>query len=176
MSRLPVIAVPAVPAPAPTPAPMAAPLPPPASAPMSAPTTAPPPAPSAVRLPRPLLDSVTSVVLSLYSSPFTLTELSVRVIAAFPLNLPADLASVTVPVALAPLGITTLSPTTTGSARDASKRSPALLVFELTDWSAVTTSSLPALTTIGFGVATGGGADSGPFDAPEFAAELEFAS
>src|SRR5215472_8424742 len=64
MSRSPVRAAPAVPAPAPAPAPMAAPLPPPAIAPISAPTTAPPPAPSAVRFPRFLPDSVTSVVVT----------------------------------------------------------------------------------------------------------------
>src|SRR5512135_2461568 len=176
MSRSPVSAVPAVPAPAPAPAPMAAPLPPPAIAPMSAPTTAPPPAPSAVRLPRPLPDSVTSDVLNSYSSPFTLTELRVTVIAAFPLNLPADLASVTVPLAFAPLGITTLSSTTTGSARDASKWSPELLFFELTDWSAVTTISVPAATTIGFGAKAWARADSGAFCPPERSGAPEFAS
>src|SRR5579862_9339901 len=133
ISLSPVSAAPAVPAPAPAPAPMAAPLPPPATAPMMAPNAAPPPAPTAVRLPRLLPDSVTSEVLSRYSCPFTLTELRVSVMAGLPLNLPADLASVTVPTAFAPLGITTLSPTTTGSAREASNESPELLVLELTD-------------------------------------------
>src|ERR1700674_1391666 len=175
MSLSPVNAAPAVPAPAPAPAPIAAPLPPPASAPIIAPTAAPPPAPTAVRFPRPLPDSVTSVVFSRYSSPCTVTDLSVTVIAAFPLNLPADLASVTVPVALAPLGITTLSPTTTGSAMEASKRSPELLVFELTDSSAVITILLPAFTTIGFGATAGSGTDPGAFCAPVISGEGTFA-
>ena len=118
-----------------------------------------------MRLPRPLPDSVTSVVFSLYSSPCTVTVRRVTVIAAFPLNLPADLASITVPVAFAPFGITTLSPTTTGSAMEASKRSPELLVFELTDSSAVITILLPAFTTIGLGAKTDRGADSGAFSA-----------
>jgi hypothetical protein len=51
-----------------------------------------------------------------------------------------------------------------------------LLVFELTDSSAVTTILLPAFTTIGFGVAAGGGASSGAFCALESAAAPEFAS
>jgi hypothetical protein len=99
--------------------------------------------------------------------------------AALPLNLPADLASVTVPVAFVPLGITTLSPTTTGCAKEASKRSPGLLSFELTAWSAVTTISVPAGTTIGFGEKAREIADSEEFwllDPRELSATPEFAS
>src|SRR5579864_7177638 len=156
ISRSPVNAAPAVPAPAPAPAPIAAPLPPPASAPISPPTTAPPPAPIAVLLPRPLPDSVTAVVSSEYLSPFTVMESRVTPSSAFPLNLPADLATVTVPRAFAPEGMTTFSPTVTGAASEASKWSPSLLVFELTDWSTVTEMGVPDGTTSGFGANTGG--------------------
>ncbi|PYU28719.1 MAG: hypothetical protein DMG31_19380 [Acidobacteria bacterium] len=62
ISRFPVSAVPATPAPPPAPAPMAAPLPPPASAPMIAPAPAPIAAPSAVLFPRPLLASLKVLV------------------------------------------------------------------------------------------------------------------
>ena len=58
---------------------------------MMAPTAAPPPAPTAVRLPRPLPDSVTSVVFSRYSSPCTVTELRVTVIAGVSLELACGL-------------------------------------------------------------------------------------
>ncbi len=112
---------------------------------------APPPAPTAVLLPRPLPASVTELVFTSYSCPFTVIELRVTLMEAFPLNFPADLASVTVPVARAPDGITCFPPTTTGAASETSKWSPGLLVFELTDWSAVTAISVPASTTMGLG-------------------------
>src|SRR5215831_1759113 len=50
------------------------------------------------------------------------------------LNLSADRATATVPDALAPEGITCLSPTITGLATEAVKRSPALFIFELMGW------------------------------------------
>src|SRR5258708_29976224 len=171
IAGLPVNAAPAVPAPAPAPAPIAAPFPPPASAPMSPPTTAPPPAPIAVLLPRPLPDSVTDVVRTEYLSPFTVMESRVTPSSAFPLNLPADLATVTVPRARAPAGITTLSPTATGAASEASKCSPSLLVFELTVWSTVTEIGVPARTTIGLGAKSGADGRWSP-DGAEFAAEF----
>src|SRR5215510_2908399 len=82
-------------------------------------------------------------------------ELRVTPSSAFPLNLPADLAMVTVPEAFAPKGITCLPPTITGSATEASKWSPELLVLELIDWSIVATMTVPASTTIGCGAAAG---------------------
>jgi hypothetical protein len=55
-----------------------------------------------------------------------------------------------VPVAFVPAGNTSVPSTVTGSAKDAAKRSPVLLVFVLTLWSIVTVSTVPAA------IATGG--------------------
>ena len=76
--------------------------------------------------------SVISVALTSYLLPSRVSEVRVTVISAFPLNLPADFALVTVPITFVPLGRITLSPTTTGSAKEASKWSPELLSLELT--------------------------------------------
>ncbi|PYV89384.1 MAG: hypothetical protein DMG90_11480 [Acidobacteria bacterium] len=124
MSLLPVKAAPAVPAPPPARAPIAAPLPPPARPPIRAPSPAPPPAITAVRLPLPFAERTNAEVSTWCSFPFTSTESSLSRRTAPPLNRPRGLASTTVPVALAPDGITTLPSTSTGAATVAENDCP----------------------------------------------------
>src|SRR5260370_2219307 len=68
---------------------------------------------------------------------------------ALPLNLPADFAVVTRPETLAPFGMTPRPSMMMGSARDAATRAPASVFLELTDWSTVMLSAVPAGTTTG---------------------------
>jgi hypothetical protein len=67
--------------------------------------------------------------------------------------------------------MTTLSPTVTGAASEASKCSPSLLVFELTVWSTVTEIDFPAGTIIGLGAKSGAGGRCSA-DCAEFPAEF----
>src|SRR5271168_3498475 len=92
---------------------------------------------------------------------------------AAPLKRPAGCACVTIPEAAALFGITTLSPTTTGSASVASKGSFSWLVFEPTADAMLTVNAVPDGTTI---VAAGLAAVAGgcePPVAPEFVLDDE---
>src|SRR5882724_6539351 len=146
-SLFPVNADPAPPAPAPAKAPIAAPLPPPARPPMSAPTPAPPPVRTAVLLPLPFAERVIAEVSMECSTPFTLIEFNLICTTAPPLNLPRALASVTVPRASAPAGITVSPPTATGAARVAVNDWPGLLIFDPNASPRRTVSVVPAGTT-----------------------------
>ena len=106
-SLFPVNAAPAVPAPAPTRPPISAPLPPPARPPIKAPPPAPPPIMTAERLPLPFCVTTYSSVLTRCGTPLMLTEVRRMARMASPLNLPADLASETVPVTPEPAGTIT---------------------------------------------------------------------
>src|ERR1700738_626491 len=152
ISRLPVNPAPAVPAPAPIRPPIKAPLPPPARPPMSAPPPAPPPIITALRLPLPLLTRIGEEARISYSLPFTLREVSVSSRAAPPLKRPADLASLTIPVARAPLGIAIFPSTSTGLCTVAAKVSPLVLVLDERVWSNTTVRAVSAGTTSGLGV------------------------
>ena len=89
-------------------------------------------------------------------------DCSVRPRLAAPLNLPADLASVTVPETEELAGIALAPWTDTDLARLPEKSSPALLVFELNALPRRTDSVVPAGTTIGGGGDWGaGGASAG---------------
>src|ERR1700761_1291483 len=77
---------------------------------------------------------------------------------AAPLNLPADLASVTVPATGEPAGMALTSPTETELASVPVNPCPAALSFELKPVPSVTDSVVPAGTTMGGG---GGGGGSG---------------
>src|SRR5581483_2663419 len=80
-----------------------------------------------------------------------LIEISLTARLAPPLNLPKGLASVTVPDADAPEGITSLPSTWTGSARVAVKDCPAWLVLELSASPRRTVRTVPAGITTGLG-------------------------
>src|SRR5579875_1854143 len=82
----------------------------------------------------------------------------VRERTAAPLNLPADLASVTVPVTVDPAGIAVTPPTTTEFARVPVKLSPAALVLELSVVPKRTERGVPAGTTMGWGAGAGAAA------------------
>src|SRR5580693_4618107 len=86
-------------------------------------------------------------------------DCSVRPKLAAPLNLPADLASVIVPLTDAPAGIALAPRTETELAKVPVKPSPGLLVLELTALPRRTDKVVPAGTTIGGG--GGGGAGAG---------------
>src|SRR4029077_14954293 len=79
---------------------------------------------------------------------------------ALPLNLPADFASITLAVTFAPRRITPRPSTMIGSAREAATRCSGWLSFELTDWSMVTLTVVPAGMTMGGAGAVGAGACS----------------
>src|ERR1700743_105487 len=87
-------------------------------------------------------------------------DCSVRPRLAAPLNLPADLASVIVPLTDAPAGIALAPRTETELANVPVKPSPGLLVLELTALPRRTDKVVPAGTTIGGG-GGGGGAGAG---------------
>ena len=80
---------------------------------------------------------------------------------AAPLNLPADLASVIVPLTDAPAGIALAPRTETELAKVPVKPSPGLLVLELTALPRRTDKVVPAGTTIGGGGGGGAGAGAG---------------
>jgi alanine dehydrogenase len=127
---LPVYAPAAVPPPPPTSPPMSAPLPPPARPPMSAPAPAPPPAKIAVRLPLPLRVRL-QVLESIGVRVPAIRRLdSFRDKTAAPLNLPRELAAVTIPLAVEPVATSVLPLTTMGDVTVASKASPSCAVFE----------------------------------------------
>src|SRR5882757_1649157 len=111
---LPVYAPAAVPPPPPTSPPMSAPLPPPARPPMSAPAPAPPPAKIAVRLPLPLMVRLQVLEVIGVGDPATRRLDRRRDKTAAPLNLPRELAAVTVPLAVEPVATSVLPFTTIG--------------------------------------------------------------
>lgn len=80
---------------------------------------------------------------------------------AAPLNLPADLASVTVPETGEPAGMALMPPMDTELARVPVKLCPAELVFELRGVPRVTDNVVPAGMTIGGGGGGGAGAGAG---------------
>src|SRR5580704_6356403 len=75
-----------------------------------------------------------------------------------PLKRPEAWASVTVPTARVPAGMTFTPFTTTDEDRVASKRVPSSLSFEPIAWTRVTWITVPAGTTMGGGGGGGGGA------------------
>jgi hypothetical protein len=90
---------------------------------------------------------------------------------ASPLILPFALASTTVPAADAPLAMTVLPPTATGSATVASNGSPVWLVFDPSPDERRTVMTVPAGITTGFG-GGGGGAGAGAGATATGAAEV----
>src|SRR5690242_19472191 len=95
-----------------------------------------------------------------------------------PLKRPATLASLTTPLARAPLGMATLPSISTGDSTVAVKESPERAVFELMIWSRTTGMTVSAGTTRGLGSSAfliALVADS-PVDGDELEAELELAS
>lgn len=161
-SRLPVKVAPAVPAAAPASAPIAAPLPPPVNPPINAPPAPPPPIMAALRLPRPLDCCATTLVMSLYDLPFSVSDVSCRLRPPSPLILPADSALRITPLTGAPTGMTVSSPESTGLAMDASNSWFTCELFVLIGLVVRMLRTVPADTTIGGGgVGVGVGAGVG---------------
>src|SRR6202790_3066079 len=157
-SRFPVKAAPPVPAPAPIRPPINAPFPPPANPPISAPPPAPPPTSAPVRLPFPFFESSGVDARISYRWPLTSMVRNASPNSDAPLKRPAALALVTVPLACAPLGMTSCPSTTTGSTTVAEKDCPSLAVLELSDWSSTTSIAVPWGTIIGWGAGACAGA------------------
>src|SRR2546425_4757345 len=84
------------------------------------------------------------------SLPFTLIEVSFSCSEAPPLKRPSGFASTTVPVAVAPEGITVLPAISTGVATVAEKLCPGSLIFDPTDCSSRTVIIVPAGMTTDF--------------------------
>ena len=126
----PVYAPAAVPPPAPTSPPMSAPLPPPARPPMSAPAPPPPPIKPAVRLPLPLRVRLQMLEAMGVRFPAIRRLASCSERTPAPLNLPRELAAVTVPLAVEPVVTSVLPFTMIGDVTVASKESPTCAVFD----------------------------------------------
>jgi len=111
---------------------------------MSAPAPAPPPAKIAVRLPLPLMVRLHVLEVIGVGDPAMRRLDSRRDKIAAPLNLPRELAAVTVPLAAEPVATSVLPFTTMGDVTVASKSSPSCAVFEAMDCARRTVTRVPA--------------------------------